>query len=45
MNDRYSITANFEEGGAVNWALVGGLAGAVVVAGLVVFSVRRKIGV
>lgn len=45
MNDRYSITASFEEGGSVNWALIGGIAGAVVIAGLLVFFVRRKKGV
>jgi alpha-tubulin suppressor-like RCC1 family protein len=42
MNDGYSITANFEEGRPVDWALVGGIVGAVVIAGLVVFFVRRK---
>jgi hypothetical protein len=45
MSDRYSITANFEEGGPVNWALIGGIVGGAVVAGLVIFFVRRKKGV
>jgi hypothetical protein len=42
MNDRYSITADFEKGGAVSWALIGGIAGAAVIAGLVVFLLRRE---
>ena len=41
MNDSYSITANFEERQPVNWPLIGGIAGAVVIAGLVIFFVRR----
>jgi hypothetical protein len=45
MNDRYSITANFEEGRPVNWALIGGIIGAVVIAGVAIFFVRRKKGV
>ncbi|MGB5924826.1 MAG: hypothetical protein WBH01_01860 [Dehalococcoidia bacterium] len=42
MNDEYSITANFEKGRPVNWALVGGIIGAVVIVGLVTFVVRRE---
>jgi hypothetical protein len=42
MNGNYSITANFEAGQPVNWALIGGIVGAVVIAGLVVFFVRRR---
>jgi LPXTG-motif cell wall-anchored protein len=45
MNDEYSITANFETGQPVNWALIGGIVGAVVIVGLVIFFVRRKKGV
>jgi len=45
MNDKYSITADFEQGEPVNWALIGGIAGAVVAAGLVFFFVRKKKGV
>jgi len=41
MNDSYSITANFEERPPVSWPLIGGIAGAVVIAGLVIFFVRR----
>ena len=40
MNDEYSITANFER--RINWVLIGGVAGALVIAGLVVFFVRRN---
>jgi len=46
MNDSYSITANFElnlpSAGGVNWLLIGGIIGAVVVVGLVIFFVRRR---
>ena len=42
MNDNYSITANFEEKPSINWLLIGGIIGAVVVVGLVVFFVRRR---
>jgi uncharacterized repeat protein (TIGR02543 family) len=42
MSDNYSITANFEEKPPVNWALIGGIIGAAVVAGLVIFFVRRR---
>ena len=45
MNDEYSIAANFERGQPVNWALIGGIVGAVVIVGLVLFFVRRKKGV
>jgi hypothetical protein len=45
MNDEYSLTANFEKGQPVNWALIGGIVGAVVIVGLVIFFVRRKKGV
>jgi alpha-tubulin suppressor-like RCC1 family protein len=41
MHDNYAVTANF----ALNWPLIGGVTGAVVVAaGLVVFFVRRSRG-
>jgi uncharacterized repeat protein (TIGR02543 family) len=42
MNGDYSITANFEEKPSINWPLIGGIIGAVVVVGLVIFFVRRK---
>ncbi|MFC1927785.1 hypothetical protein ACFLW7_04325 [Chloroflexota bacterium] len=42
MNDAYSITANFEEKPSTNWPLIGGIIGAVVVVGLVIFFVRRR---
>jgi hypothetical protein len=42
MNGDYSITANFEEKPSINWPLIAGIIGAVVVVGLVVFFVRRK---
>jgi alpha-tubulin suppressor-like RCC1 family protein len=42
INDNYSIAANFEEKPPVNWALIGGFIGAAVVAGLVIFFVRRR---
>jgi alpha-tubulin suppressor-like RCC1 family protein len=45
VNDEYSITANFEKGQPVSWALIGGIAGAVVIVGLVILFVRRKKGV
>ena len=43
-NGDYSITSNFEEvaPAPINWPLVGGVIAAVVVAGLVVFFVRRR---
>jgi len=40
VNGDYSITANFKA--LVNWPLIGGIIGAVVVVGLVVFFVRRR---
>ena len=40
MNSDYSITANFKA--RVNWPLIGGIIAAVVVAGLVIFFVRRR---
>ena len=40
MNGDYSITANFTA--RVNWALIGGIIAAVVVAGLVIFFARRR---
>jgi len=42
MNNDYAITANFEGKPSINWPLIGGIAGAVVVVGLVIFFVRRK---
>ena len=42
MNNEYSVTANFEKGQPVSWALIGGIVGAVVMVGLLVFFVRRK---
>jgi hypothetical protein len=42
MDDDYSITANFEEKPSINWPLIGGIIGAVVVVGLVIFFVRRR---
>jgi hypothetical protein len=42
MNDNYSITANFEQIPSINWPLIGGIVGAVVVVGLVIFFVRRR---
>jgi uncharacterized repeat protein (TIGR02543 family) len=42
MNYNYSITANFEEKLSINWPLIGGIIGAVVVVGLVIFFVRRR---
>jgi uncharacterized repeat protein (TIGR02543 family) len=42
MNDNYSITANFEEKPSTNWPLIGGIIGAVIVVGLVIFFVRRR---
>jgi hypothetical protein len=41
MNSGYAITANFEEKPSINWPLIGGIIGAVVV-GLVIFFVRRR---
>jgi hypothetical protein len=40
MNDEYSITANFER--RVNWVLIGGIGGGLIIAGLVAFFVRRN---
>jgi hypothetical protein len=42
MDDDYSITANFEEISLINWPLIAGIIGAVVVVGLVIFFVRRR---
>jgi hypothetical protein len=42
MNSDYSITANFEEKPSINWPLIVGIIGAVVVVGLVIFFVRRR---
>jgi len=42
INDDYSITANFEEKPSINWPLIVGIIGAVVVVGLVIFFVRRR---
>jgi len=42
MNSDYAITANFEEKPSINWLLIGGIIGAVVVVGLVIFFVRRR---
>jgi hypothetical protein len=42
MNGDYSITANFEEKPSINWPLIVGIIGAVVVVGLVIFFVRRR---
>jgi hypothetical protein len=43
MNGHYSVTANFEQVPApTNWPLVGGIVGAAVVVGLVIFFVRRR---
>jgi alpha-tubulin suppressor-like RCC1 family protein len=42
MDGDYSITANFEEKQPVNWALIGGIIGAAVIVGAVIFFARRK---
>jgi hypothetical protein len=42
MDSDYSITANFAGKPSINWPLIGGIIGAVVVVGLVIFFVRRK---
>jgi len=42
MNSGYAITANFEQKPSINWPLIGGIIGAVVVVGLVIFFVRRR---
>jgi Divergent InlB B-repeat domain/Regulator of chromosome condensation (RCC1) repeat len=42
MNGDHSITANFEEKPSINWPLIGGIIGAVVVLGLVILFVRRR---
>ncbi len=45
MQDNYSITANFEQVPvSINWLLIGGIIGAVIVVVLVVSLVRRKSG-
>ena len=36
------IMANFEETPPINWALIGGIIGAVVIAGLVIFLLRKR---
>ncbi|MDX9804021.1 MAG: hypothetical protein RBS96_08460, partial [Dehalococcoidales bacterium] len=43
MDGNYSITANFEEvpPEPVNWLLIAGIAGAVLLAGLVIFLILR----
>jgi hypothetical protein len=43
MNSGYAITANFAQiPSSINWLLIGGIIGAVVIVGLVIFFVRRK---
>ena len=42
MDDDYSITANFAQTPLINWPLIGGIIGAVVVVGLVIFFVRKR---
>jgi hypothetical protein len=42
MNGDYSVTADFEEKPSINWPLIAGIIGAVVVVGLVIFFVRRR---
>ena len=42
MNSGYAITANFGEKPSINWPLIAGVIGAVVVVGLVIFFVRRR---
>jgi hypothetical protein len=42
MNGDYSITANFVKKPSINWLLIGGIIGAVIVVGLVIFFVRRR---
>ena len=42
MNGDYSVTANFEEKPSMNWPLIGGVIGAMVVVGLVILLVRRR---
>jgi hypothetical protein len=42
MHSDYSITANFEENPSINWLLIGGIIGVVVIVGLVIFFVRRR---
>ena len=42
MRSDYSITANFEEKPPINWALIGGIIAAVVIAGLGIFFVHRR---
>jgi hypothetical protein len=42
MNGDYSITANFGETPAVNWALLGGILGAAAIMGLAILFVRRS---
>jgi hypothetical protein len=43
MQGNYSISANFERIPPVNWTIIGGIIAVVVVAGLVIFSARRRI--
>ena len=45
VNGNYAIMANFEEKPPVSGAFIGGIIGAVIVAGIVIFIVRRKKGV
>jgi len=42
INGVYSITANFAMKPSLNWPLIGGIVGAVIVVALVIFFVRRK---
>lgn len=42
MNGDYSVTANFEQEPSINWLLIGGIIGVVVVVGLVILFVRKK---
>ena len=42
MNGDYTITANFAVKPSLNWSLIAGILGAVVVVALVIFFVRRK---
>jgi len=42
MNGDYLITANFAVKPSLNWPLIGGILGAVVIVALVIVFVRRK---
>ncbi|MFO7712481.1 MAG: hypothetical protein R6V51_04660, partial [Dehalococcoidia bacterium] len=42
MNSDYVITANFAVKPSLNWPLIGGILGAVIVVALVIIFVRRK---